>query len=228
MQEKVRDRKETAIVLAADTLLKIMKPGNEEHMLPILMDLTKNSAVVLACRVSPIQKADIVRMVRKQFPEKSTLAIGDGANDVNMITAAHVGVGISGLEGAQASRAADYSIGQFKFLKNLMFTHGREAYRKNTFLISYMFYKNWLYVLPLWMYGFMSQFSGTMFYDNLLYQCYNVVFTSWPIIIYAVFDWEYTKEFYMEKAEAYHYKLGLKNYLFNARYFWRWFIYAVI
>lgn len=77
-----------------------MKPGNEEKMLPLLMELTKNSAVVLACRVSPIQKADIVRMVRRQFPEKSTLAIGDGANDVNMITAAHVGVGISGLEGA--------------------------------------------------------------------------------------------------------------------------------
>ena len=55
--------------------------------------------VVLACRVSPKQKADIVSMVRQRFPHKTTLSIGDGANDVNMITTAHVGVGISGLEG---------------------------------------------------------------------------------------------------------------------------------
>jgi phospholipid-transporting ATPase len=38
-------------------------------------------------------------MVRQNNPKFTTLAIGDGANDVNMITAAHVGVGISGLEG---------------------------------------------------------------------------------------------------------------------------------
>ena len=50
-------------------------------------------------------------MIRKQEKSLTTLAIGDGANDVNMITAAHIGVGIRGLEGQQASRSADYSIG---------------------------------------------------------------------------------------------------------------------
>lgn len=55
--------------------------------------------VVIACRVSPKQKAEIVQMVWEWHPEKTTLAIGDGANDVNMITAANVGVGIIGLEG---------------------------------------------------------------------------------------------------------------------------------
>jgi len=38
-------------------------------------------------------------MIRTRHPLKTTLAIGDGANDVNMITAANVGVGIIGLEG---------------------------------------------------------------------------------------------------------------------------------
>lgn len=55
--------------------------------------------VVLACRVSPKQKADIVNMIRKRFPKKVTMAIGDGANDVNMILQAHVGIGIFGKEG---------------------------------------------------------------------------------------------------------------------------------
>ncbi len=63
------------------------------------MELAQAAKVVIACRVSPKQKAEIVTMVRYNNPKLTTLAIGDGANDVNMITAAHVGVGISGLEG---------------------------------------------------------------------------------------------------------------------------------
>ena len=66
--------------------------------------------MVLACRVSPKQKADIVQMVRKGHEQAVTLAIGDGANDVNMIAQAHVGIGIEGLEGMQAARASDYAI----------------------------------------------------------------------------------------------------------------------
>jgi P-type E1-E2 ATPase len=63
------------------------------------LELTDDADVVLACRVSPKQKADIVNLVKKRYPKKVTLAIGDGANDVNMILQAHVGVGILGKEG---------------------------------------------------------------------------------------------------------------------------------
>ena len=58
-------------------------------------------------------QAAIVKLVRNNLKAIS-LAIGDGANDVAMIQAAHVGVGISGEEGLQAARAADYSIAQFR------------------------------------------------------------------------------------------------------------------
>jgi phospholipid-transporting ATPase len=87
-------------------------------------------------------------MAKEYCPEKITLAIGDGANDVSMITVADIGVGISGKEGQQASRASDYAIAQFRFLKNLLFVHGREAYRKNSYLICYQFFKNVLLVMP--------------------------------------------------------------------------------
>ena len=50
-------------------------------------------------------------MVRKRHPKKTTLSIGDGANDVAMILEAHVGIGILGKEGQQAARSADYAIG---------------------------------------------------------------------------------------------------------------------
>jgi magnesium-transporting ATPase (P-type) len=52
-----------------------------------------------------------------------------------MILQAHVGVGILGKEGQQAARSADFAIGQFRFLKPLMFIHGRESVRRNSFLI---------------------------------------------------------------------------------------------
>lgn len=63
------------------------------------LQLSTKSNVLIACRMSPKQKADIVRMIQEHSPDATTLSIGDGANDVNMINAAHLGVGISGLEG---------------------------------------------------------------------------------------------------------------------------------
>jgi len=85
--------------------------------------------------------------------DESTLAIGDGANDVNMITSADIGIGIMGKEGQQAARASDYVLGQFSFLRRLLFVHGREAYRKNSYVVSYVLWKNVLYVLPMILYN---------------------------------------------------------------------------
>lgn len=58
---------------------------------------------VIVCRASPAQKASIVTAIRARLPGL-TLAIGDGANDIAMIQAAHVGIGLSGNEGLQAAR----------------------------------------------------------------------------------------------------------------------------
>ncbi len=96
------------------------------------------------------------------------MAIGDGANDVNMINAAHVGVGIMGVEGNQAARASDYSFGEFKFLRRLLIVKGREFYRRNTILICYNFWKNILLVIPIFIFGFYCNFSGNLLYDSNL------------------------------------------------------------
>ncbi len=142
-----------------------------------------------------------------------------------MISAAHVGVGISGLEGQQAARSSDYSIGQFKFLKNLMFVHGREAYRRNSYLISYMFYKNVLFVFPMFLFGIYSIFSGTSIYDAYLYQLYNVFFTGAPIMWFGMMDFEHEKEEFLKNPK--HYSIGLKNQMFNKFVFWRWISYGM-
>jgi len=139
------------------------------------------------------KKLILLCLLEEDILKKTTLAIGDGANDVAMILKAHVGVGILGKEGQQAARSADYSIGQFKYLKSLLFFHGREAYRRNSYLILYTFYKNFLYVIPQFYMGFWSAFGGQTFYEQLLYQLYNITMTSLPIMWYALFDFAYER-----------------------------------
>eukprot|EP00347_Sterkiella_histriomuscorum_P021501 403333759 len=226
--------RENGVIVSGEALIKICR---NDRVKEEFLQLAQAAKVVLACRVSPKQKAEIVRMVRAQNPDKTTLSIGDGANDVNMITAAHVGIGISGLEGQQAARSSDYAIGQFKFLKPLLFVHGREAYRRNSYLISYMFYKNVIFVFPIFWYGFISVFSGLFFYESVLYQLYNVQYTALPIMFYALFDFQYTKQEFLTNSR--HYKLGFKgknqsllliflvDECFNKWVFWRWIFYGI-
>ena len=122
--------------------------------------VSKTCEAVVCCRLRPGQKADVVNMIKKDDKSVITLAIGDGANDCSMISKAHVGIGIAGREGMQAARSSDFAIGKFKFLHKLLFMHGREAYRRNGELILFMFYKNVLYVMVQFMFGYYSVFSG--------------------------------------------------------------------
>ena len=152
----------------------------------------------------------------KEFSSKtSTLAIGDGANDVNMISSANVGVGIIGKEGNQASRASDYSIGEFRMLKYLLFVHGRESYRKNAYIIVYNFYKNLVFLIPQFMLGYYSFFSGLPLYDPYIYQLYNLIFTSVPIIIYGILD----KDAFFEKLDkdVKYYHMGMRSLNFSKK-----------
>ena len=79
--------------------------------------------------VLPLMLPSFLRLV-KEGAGQVTLAIGDGANDVSMIQAAHIGVGISGQEGLQAVMAADFALAQFRFLEELLLVHGRWSYKR--------------------------------------------------------------------------------------------------
>lgn len=106
----------------------------------------------------------------------------------------------------------------------MLFIHGREAYRRNSFLVCYIFYKNVLFVLPQYWFGFLSVFSGQTLYESWIYQMYNIVFTAFPIMWFATFDFQKRKEEFLENPS--YYSIGLKNELFNNRIFWRWIVYA--
>lgn len=139
---------------------KSLEYALEDDIKMTFLELAVMCKAVICCRVSPLQKALVVKLVRNNVEGAVTLAIGDGANDVTMIQAAHVGVGISGLEGLQAARSADFAIAQFRFLKKLLLVHGNWAYSRLCKVILYSFYKNiTLYLVQFW-FALDNGFSG--------------------------------------------------------------------
>eukprot|EP00040_Diaphanoeca_grandis_P037483 m.244399 g.244399 ORF g.244399 m.244399 type:complete len:1209 (-) comp33827_c0_seq1:44-3670(-) len=179
--------------------------------------LARQCKAVICCRVSPKQKADIVRLV-KAAVKAITLAIGDGANDVGMIQEAHVGVGISGEEGLQAARAADYAIAQFKFLEKLLLVHGSWSFRRITMLVLYYFYKNFSITMMELLYSFNNGFSGQILFEEWMIAGFNVIFTIMPPILIGVFEQHVSAESLLKVPELY--KLGASGKLFNAKIFW--------
>lgn len=96
----------------------------------MLLELSTRCNVVICCRTSPLQKAQVVRLIRDNLGSMC-LAIGDGANDVSMIQAADVGIGVAGEEGLQAVNSSDYAIAQFSYLSRLLLVHGHWDYMRN-------------------------------------------------------------------------------------------------
>lgn len=93
------------------------------------VELACQCPAVVVCRCSPDQKAAIVCLL-KQHTGQRVAAIGDGGNDVSMILAADVGVGLVGKEGRQASLASDFSLTQFAHLSRLLMVRGARKGRE--------------------------------------------------------------------------------------------------
>ncbi|KAL4144630.1 hypothetical protein PRNP1_013756 [Phytophthora ramorum] len=206
-----------ALVIDGQALEFALRP----QLRKLFYQVTRQCAsAVICCRVSPKQKAEIVEFVREFEPDSVTLAIGDGANDVAMIQSAHIGVGISGQEGAQAVNASDYALAQFRFLQRLLFVHGRWAYRRVAKLMSYMLYKNVTYVLTTFWFGCFCGFSGQPLILDVAAQSFNVLYTSVPLVLFAVFDQDVSST--SAAKFPYLYALGQKNVLLARRVFWPW------
>ena len=211
------------IIISTNELTTIMEDSTLQNS---FYELSSKCNSVICSRVTPIQKAKMVNLIKNREKNITTLSIGDGANDVNMITASHIGVGIIGKEGRQAARASDYAIGQFKFLKRLLFFHGRESYRKNSFIVCYNFYKNFLFVIPQFLLGFDSLFSGQTIYEPWIYQFFNIAFAAYPIIWFGIYDQQFKDTTFMNNPE--YYSQGIYGKLFGYKRFWKWIFYGFV
>jgi len=183
------NREKFSLVVSGDALDHIA-----HHYGEAFINLAKECVSLVCARMSPKQKTVLVQLVQKYDSEKVVLTVGDGANDMGMLNTANVGVAICGVEGRQAVSASDYAIGQFKFLKPLILWHGRENYRRNSYLVNYTLYKNFVFVLPLLIYGIWNRFSSQAYYEIYLLEVFNLIFTAAPIVFYAVLDQEHSKQ----------------------------------
>jgi magnesium-transporting ATPase (P-type) len=181
---------------------------------------------VIACRVSPLQKAALVRMIKASPSHPITLAIGDGANDVGMIHAARVGVGISGKEGRHAANSADFAISQFRFIVTLMFEHGRYNYIRCSKLVLYSFFKNLLLVSMLFYYCTYSGFSGTVPIDTIVFSGYNF-YLGLPVLALGALDFDIPREDVLKYPKL-AYATGRLGEMLNLKNMARWCIFAFI
>jgi phospholipid-translocating ATPase len=189
---------------------------NDEETEDLLLDLSTRCNTVICCRVSPLQKAQIVHLIKDNLGVMC-LAIGDGANDVSMIQAADVGVGISGEEGLQAVNSSDYAIAQFRYLKRLLFFHGHWSYYRNSSMILNFFYKNIIGIGVLFWYMIYCGWSTTyvLSYTYLLF--WNVFWTLTPVLAIGLFDRNSDADILMAVPELYAY--GRKGSYFGLKIF---------
>ncbi|KAJ6647684.1 Phospholipid-transporting ATPase IA [Pseudolycoriella hygida] len=188
------------------------------------LDLCISCKVVICCRVSPMQKAEVVDLVTTNT-KCVTLAIGDGANDVAMIQKANVGVGISGAEGLQAACASDYSIAQVTTVTMSLFP---SILFNCYFPFSCLFPLDYSRMCKLILYSFYKNvcLSGQILFERWTIGLYNVFFTALPPFAMGLFDKICSAETMLKYPALY--KPSQNAQLFNVKVFWYWILNALV
>jgi len=207
-------RKQFSVVLNGHSLVF----GLQEELEQLLLAVATQCQAVICCRVTPLQKAKVVDLV-KRYKKVVTLSVGDGANDVSMIKTAHIGVGISGQEGLQAVLASDYSVAQFRFLERLLLVHGRLSYFRMCKFLRYFFYKNFAYTFCQLWYAFVCGFSAQTVFGSFYISSYNLFYTALPVLFLGAFDQDVSEEMSLRFPALY--TPGLQNRWFDGRQFLR-------
>ncbi|XP_069596745.1 phospholipid-transporting ATPase IK [Ranitomeya imitator] len=180
------------------------------------VDLATKCHAVICCRVTPKQKAMIVQLVKK-YKKVTTLAIGDGANDVNMIKTAHIGVGISGMEGTQAVQASDYALAQFSYLQRLLLIHGRWSYLRIAKFLRYFFYKTSASVICHVWFACFNGFSALTVFDSWFIAFYSVFFTAFIALTMGLLEQDVNAKMCLQLPELY--EVGQMGSVFTYKIF---------
>jgi len=171
----LRSKTDACLLIDGESLALLLTHYRQEFIsLAVLLP------AVVACRCSPTQKADIAKLIR-EFTKKRICCIGDGGNDVSMIQAADVGVGIVGKEGRQASLAADFSIEQFCHLTKLLVWHGRNSYKRSAKLAQFVIHRGLIISVAQTVYSIAIKFEPEGLYKDWLLVGYATVYTAMPV-----------------------------------------------
>lgn len=151
-----------------------------DHFKTEFIELATQLSVVVACRCSPTQKADVTRLIR-EYTKRRVCCIGDGGNDVSMIQAANIGIGIVGKEGRQASLAADFSVTQFSYLSKLLLWHGRNSYQRSAKLAQFVIHRGLIISIIQAVFSSIFFFAPIALYQGWLMVGYATVYTMAPV-----------------------------------------------
>jgi phospholipid-translocating ATPase len=170
-----RRKVDTALVILGESLEIVLKYYEQEFI-----EIVLNCPAVVVCRCSPTQKAQVVYLLKK-YAKGRICAIGDGGNDVSMIQAAHVGIGIQGKEGVQASLAADFSITQFSHVARLILVHGRNSYKRSASLSQFVMHRGLIISVIQAIFSSVFYYASISLYQGFLIVGYATVYTMFPV-----------------------------------------------
>jgi phospholipid-translocating ATPase len=187
------------------------------------IEITTKLSAVVACRCSPTQKADVARLIR-YHTKKRVCCIGDGGNDVSMIQAADVGVGIVGKEGKQASLAADFSVTQFSHLTKLLMWHGRNSYRRSAKLAQFVIHRGLIISIMQAVFSAIFYFAPIALYQGWLMVGYATIYTMAPVFS-LVLDRDVNEDLALIYPELY--KELTKGRALSFKTFFQWLMISV-
>ncbi|CAH1766915.1 6016_t:CDS:10, partial [Entrophospora sp. SA101] len=166
----------------------------------LYIDYYNNEFIKLAIRL-PVVVAYITRLIKK-FTNKRVCCIGDGGNDVSMIQAADLGVGIVGKEGKQASLAADVSITQFSYLAKLLLWHGRNSYKCSAKLSQFVIHRGLIISVMQAVFSSIFYFAPIALYQGVLMVGYSTIYTMAPVFS-LVLDKDVSEDITLQFPELY-------------------------
>ncbi|KAI8144876.1 aminophospholipid-transporting P-type ATPase [Fennellomyces sp. T-0311] len=216
--DNLRSKVDCCLVIDGESLQLCL-----DHFRDEFIDVATLLPAVVCCRCSPTQKAEITRLIR-EYTQKRVLCIGDGGNDVSMIQAANVGVGIVGKEGRQASLAADFSVTQFSHLTKLMLWHGRNSYKRSAKLSQFVIHRGLIISVMQAVFSALFYFAPIALYQGMLIVGYATVYTMAPVFS-LVLDQDVSEEIALLYPELY--KDLTKGRSLSFRTFFTWLLISV-
>ena len=204
-----------ALMMTGEVFDVAQKDQECKRLLCCLMFL---ATTVLFCKMLPLQKAQIVKVLKENFRFRPvTLAIGDGNDDVAMIQEADIGVGLKSEGESRASCNADVAVGYFHQLANLLLVDGRWYLQRYSKTCILFLYKNMLVTMVLFGYVFSCDYQSTQLLDPGLLTVYNIIFTSIPVLCIGLWDEDVSESMVLRQPQLYRMRITIFG--------WRWMLF---
>lgn len=179
-------RKSKGLLVGKQELMDILE---DKTLSRVFINLVKTCKGVVTYRAHPKLKAQLTHFLMKNG--LFTCSVGDGANDIDMIKQANVGIGIKDGENSHAAGSSDLAIKRVGELPKLIFYHGKKNWERNTKMTHLITCMKMTVVLSLLFYDFFyAGFSAMSLFTGRMLLAYNF-FYGWATAVYGIFHHSY-------------------------------------